>query len=306
MIVSLAGSVIGNVAQYLTRHDFLAFCATSFGFGLFGAVLPVAVAYASDMEWLDHDDDSDETRQMIRKRKDGLIGVLYMLRMVGVTAGGIVSITMSSSGSLFSPLLVATAMNAFALVFSICFLTKTTTTSDKRNSKRRISSVSDHEGIQSIEGGSTNSLIGNEKKNRPIMMNILIGSILDNAGSKGLVFCMSPLMFEVSAATFVQSCLLSLSTRRFDRKHRHRGPRIRLRPSVMTTQMFYLQLPGQYLPSPYLSESYRIRHLCRHCDHLRHRHCPYAKDRFLHGLTVSVRSEREAEHYWKLRYQAVD
>jgi MFS family permease len=177
MLVCVGFGVIGSIAKYLARSSFWGFCAANFITGLFGATLIVSMAYASDVAHT-------------RAEKDGVIGSLVGIYMVGGTAGGLIAIAMGNV-SLFSPLLVGAALNFFATVFSYYYLIEP-------NKLLLMGTFQMDEEEEEEEGD------GPETLDIKLNINILGGAFLDNAGSTGLVpFCLSPLAFNAYLADFV-------------------------------------------------------------------------------------------------------
>ena len=90
MLVCVFMGGVGSILKYLVRRSFWGFCAASFFTGLFGATVAVSMAYASDVA-------------KTRLEKDGAIGKLIGISLVGATGGGLVSTALNGVG-LFEPL----------------------------------------------------------------------------------------------------------------------------------------------------------------------------------------------------------
>lgn len=97
ILFSLYMGAIGSLAKYLLRDNFWAFCAATFGTSLTMAILPVGLAYVSDIYCYD------------RVKTDDEMGKLIALLMLGRTGGGIIAILMKSRG-LFASLWVSSAL----------------------------------------------------------------------------------------------------------------------------------------------------------------------------------------------------
>lgn len=187
MLVCVAFGVLGSIAKYLARGSFWGFCAANFVTGLFGATLAVSMAYASDVAHT-------------RAEKDSVIGSLVALSMLGATGGGIVAILMGDL-NLFAPLLFGAGLNAAATVFGYFFLIEP---------KKMLHLNLSKGGLMDDEEEEDDSP---ETLNHKLTSNIIIGSLLDNAGSTGLIpFCLSPLAFEAFYVNFLQRGEVPLMT----------------------------------------------------------------------------------------------
>jgi MFS family permease len=177
MLVCIAAGVIGSIVKYFCRSSFWGFCAANFITGLFGATLAIGMAYASDVAHT-------------RPEKDALIGSLVGLYMVGNTGGGVISIAMADTG-LFIPLFIGAGLNLGVTIFAYFYLIEP---------KKML-----HMGV----GREDND---EEEDDSPkemdwcLISNILVGSLVDNAGSVGLFpLCLSPLAFNVFLADFLKA-----------------------------------------------------------------------------------------------------
>ena len=108
LLISIGGSCIFTIAKYFARRTFWGFCTVSFVNGLFGGVVPVALAYVSDV----HPSPAEKTKA---------IGQLISQNMIGITGGGFVAILMRGVG-LFTPLLLAAGLNGVAFLLLYLFL----------------------------------------------------------------------------------------------------------------------------------------------------------------------------------------
>jgi MFS family permease len=181
ILVCVGASVFGNILKYLARNNFWAFCGLNFLNGLFGATLPVALAYVSDI----HPN---------RDKKNDEIGKLIGFNMMGVTGGGVVAILMQQTG-LFTPLFVGAAFNFLATVILYFFLLEP----DKSFHFEEESTDDDKRGPPTLKKGLMAAIIG--------------GAILDNIGSAGLwPLALSPLAFVQFYDNFVQKGLTPIMT----------------------------------------------------------------------------------------------
>ena len=202
MLVCVGFGVFGSIAKYLARNSFWGFCAANFVTGLFGATLAISMAYASDIA-------------LSRHEKDGMIGSLVAIQMVGATGGGIIAIAMSNVG-LYEPLLVGAAFNLLATIFGFFYLIEpnkllhlgvleAVEEDDKMASDEDAVAATATLG-ETTEAGSSaaDAEKDPDKLDWKVTSNILAGSLLDNAGSTGYIpFCLSPLMFNTYLLDFV-------------------------------------------------------------------------------------------------------
>jgi len=182
ILICVGFGFVGSLGKYFARSSFYAFCAVNFVTGLFGATLPVATAYASDVA-------------LSRTEKDALIGSLVAISMLGGTGGGIIAIAMSTTG-LFSPLLVSGSMCLVSAVCGYFFLVEP----DKLvfASGRQLKNADEDAIVDEADASP-------KKIDWRVCSNILVGSILDNAGSTGFIpFCLSPLAFNTFLAQFLE------------------------------------------------------------------------------------------------------
>lgn len=75
--------MIGCILKYLFRFSFWPYCGFNFLNGLVSASVPVAPAYAGDV---------NETK----REKDGEIGILVGISILGAAGGGIIAILMET------------------------------------------------------------------------------------------------------------------------------------------------------------------------------------------------------------------
>ena len=85
LLLCLYGTVIGCILKYLFRFAFWPYCAFNSLNGLVSASVPVSLAYAGDVY---------ETK----REKDGEIGTLVGISMLGSAGGGIIAILMETQG----------------------------------------------------------------------------------------------------------------------------------------------------------------------------------------------------------------
>jgi MFS family permease len=179
MLVCVGMGVIGSIAKYFARGSFWGFCAANFITGLFGATLAISMAYASDIA-------------RTRVEKDTLIGSLVCIYTVGNTGGGILAIAMENTG-LFAPLIVGAALSLVVTICSYFLLIEP--------NKMLYSGVGgDDDDDEDEEDDCPKSM------DWKVVINILAGSLADNAGSVGLFpLCLSPLAFNVFLADFQEA-----------------------------------------------------------------------------------------------------
>ncbi len=177
LLVSIAGSCIFTIAKYFARHTFWGFCTVSFVNELFGGVLPVAMAYVSDVH-------------PSRKEKSKAIGQLIGQNMIAITGGGIAAILMKGTG-LFTPLLLAAGLNGAAFLFLYAFL---------------VEPHQDGNQLQYTEDVDTDEVKRPETIDKKLLWNVVFGALCDNVGSAGLVpLALSPLLFETFYLDFVDA-----------------------------------------------------------------------------------------------------
>ena len=85
LLLCLYGTVVGCVLKYLMRKSFWPYCVMNFLNGLVSASVPIALAYAGDV---------NETK----RDKDSEIGILVGISMLGSAGGGIIAILMEEQG----------------------------------------------------------------------------------------------------------------------------------------------------------------------------------------------------------------
>lgn len=175
LLACVGGSVIATIGKYLARDTFWGFCATSFVNGLLGGTLPVAMAYVSDIH-------------PSRAEKDKEIGGLVGQNMIAITGGGIAAILMQNTG-LFTPLLLAAALNFAAFCFMYMFL---------------IEPHGKGKALAFAEETSEEDENGPETIDKKLFSNVIVGALFDNVGSAGLFpLALSPLAFETFYLNFV-------------------------------------------------------------------------------------------------------
>jgi MFS family permease len=182
LIISLFGKVVFSLAMYFARSNFWTFCSMNFLNGFIGAVITIAIAYASDV----HTD---------RTTKDAAIGLGIAVNMLGKTGGSVIATLMAKSG-LFTPLLVGAGMVLAAGVLVVLFMVEPNK-EIPQNSRTRY-----HSRSTAFDAREEEELP--DVLHRPSLWNILTGALFDNFGSAGLVpICLSPLMFNVFYSDFV-------------------------------------------------------------------------------------------------------
>ena len=188
LLVCVFFGAVGSIAKYLARNSFWGFCAANFVTGVFGASLAVAMAYASDLAHTRHE-------------KDAIIGSLVGVNMIGATGGGIITVLMSDIG-IFEPLLVGAALNLIVTAWAFVYLVEP----NRILHMKTVFPGHEHEHDKEDEDED-----GEEKPqhiNWKVTANILIGALVDNAGSTGFIpFCLTPLMFNVFLGDFLQQGL---------------------------------------------------------------------------------------------------
>lgn len=156
------------------------------------------MAYASDVA-------------MSRSEKDGIIGSLMAISMLGATGGGIMAIAMSNVG-LFDPLLFGAALNFASTAFAYFYLIEPNRMLQNKIVQLRNDADNTGEDGRTVgtseENGTAVDNDSPDHLNWKVIGNILFGSLLDNAGSTGYIpFCLSPLMFNTYLRDFVEAGL---------------------------------------------------------------------------------------------------
>mmetsp|Transcript_15845 Transcript_15845/g.23536 ORF Transcript_15845/g.23536 Transcript_15845/m.23536 type:complete len:698 (+) Transcript_15845:100-2193(+) len=178
ILFCLYGTVIGCILKFLFRFAFWPYCAFNFLNGLVSASVPVALAYAGDV---------NETK----REKDGEIGVLVGVSMLGSAGGGIIAILMETQG-LFVPLLVGSAIVFVAAVLNTLYLIEPKDVMASRQREREELGM-DNE----IEDDDDDQAQTVDKLDYKVFSLILLGALGDNVGSSGLMpLCLSPLAFQ--------------------------------------------------------------------------------------------------------------
>lgn len=202
ILFCLYGTVIGCILKYLFRFSFWPYCGFNFLNGLVSASAPVALAYAGDV---------NETK----REKDGEIGIIIGIAMLGAAGGGIIAILMEAEG-LFAvsvvkllmlfvatqqdpshvtlqPLLVGSALAFVAAILNTINLIEPKDVTASRHREREELGM-DHE-IDDYDDDDQVKAV--EKLDYKVFNLILLGALMDNIGSSGLVpLCLSPLAFE--------------------------------------------------------------------------------------------------------------
>lgn len=164
ILLCLGVGVVGSITNYLARKSFWGFCASNFCQGLFAATVPVAMAYVSDVN-------------TSRQKKDSEIGILIGLFMIGAAGGGVAAILMEDQG-LFAPLFVGAAMDlvAFGLVWAFMIEPNKVFFPNKR------------------ADDDDDEVAPPDRIDNRTLWNIVVGALLDNIGSAGLLpLAMAPL-----------------------------------------------------------------------------------------------------------------
>ena len=166
ILACLGVGAIGSVVKYLVRGNFWTFCAANFVNGLFGASLPVAMVYVSDVK-------------NNRKEKDEEIGCMIAFNMIGTAGGGMVAILIGSGpdANLFSPLWIGTALSTFATVLAYAYLVEPKRMLHLKAANQSPSEQEQQEFEESSAPQSVHLLQAS---------NVLAGAVADNFGSAGL------------------------------------------------------------------------------------------------------------------------
>ena len=191
MLLCLYGSTVGCILKFLARSNFWAYNAMNFLNGLFSASVPVALAYAGDV---------NETK----REKDAEIGTLVGVSMLGSSGGGIIAILMETQG-LFVPLLVGSAVVGVAAVLNTFFLIepkpKDILASRAREREELGLLVDD-------DDDDDDGIKAPTELNKKVFANIILGALGDNIGSSGLMpLCLSPLAFNNFYESFAKQGL---------------------------------------------------------------------------------------------------
>ena len=203
ILVCMSMMTITLIVQYLAQSTFWGFSAASFANGLFCSVLPVAMAYASDVH-------------PSRVKKDEEIGTLVGSNMIGMSGGGVVAILMDSQ-NLFAPALVASGLDFLALIVVYKYLIepdKTVHFDELDETVRTFGAVSSHGRGISTGGDDDDDDDGTTKPDQgggvperidwKLFSNVMIGALLDNIGSSGLFpLTLAPLAFNNFYLDFV-------------------------------------------------------------------------------------------------------
>lgn len=180
ILFCLYGTVIGCILKYLFRFSFWPYCGFNFLNGLVSASVPVALAYAGDV---------NETK----REKDGEIGVLVGVSMLGSAGGGIIAILMETQG-LFVPLLVGSGIVFVAAILNTYYLIEPKDVIASRQREREELGMED---AILDEDEDDNQVRAVEKMDYKVFSLIILGALGDNVGSSGLMpLCLSPLAFE--------------------------------------------------------------------------------------------------------------
>jgi len=178
LLFCLYGTVVGCILKYILRKSFWPYCAMNFLNGLFSASVPVALAYAGDV---------NETK----REKDAEIGLLVGVSMLGTAGGGIIAILMETQG-LFAPLLVGSALALIGALLNTFMLIEPKDILASRSREREMLGL-EAEDEDEEDGG----VVLPTELNYKVLANILIGALGDNVGSSGLMpLCLSPLAFS--------------------------------------------------------------------------------------------------------------
>ena len=188
ILLCLYGTVVGCVLKYLMRKNFWAYNAVNFLNGLLSASVPVALAYAGDV---------NETK----REKDAEIGLLVGISMLGTTGGGIIAILMQTHG-LFTPLLIGAALTAIAAVLNTFMLIEPRDILASRSRER------EEMGLLVDDDDEEDAIKAPSVLNKKHFITIIVGALADNIGSAGLnPLCLSPLAFNAYYTNFVDQGL---------------------------------------------------------------------------------------------------
>jgi hypothetical protein len=156
--------------------------------GLLSASVPVALAYAGDV---------NETK----RDKDDEIGLLVGISMLGTTGGGIIAILMQTQG-LFTPLLIGAALAAVAAILNTFMLIEPRDILASRSRER------EEMGLLINDNDEEDVIKAPAVLNKKHFVTIIVGALADNIGSAGLnPLCLSPLAFNAFYTSFVDQGL---------------------------------------------------------------------------------------------------
>ena len=186
LLLCLYGSTIGCILKFIARKSFWFYNAMNLLNGLFSASVPVALAYAGDV---------NETK----REKDAEIGMLVGISMLGSAGGGIIAILMETQG-LFVPLLIGSALTLVAAVLNTFMLIEPKDILASRSRER------EEMGLLIDDEDEDDDNTAPTELNYKVFGNIIIGALGDNIGSSGLMpLCLSPLAFNTFYESFVKA-----------------------------------------------------------------------------------------------------
>eukprot|EP00956_Cyclotella_meneghiniana_P028586 scaffold67020_cov22-Cyclotella_meneghiniana.AAC.1 len=166
ILLCLYGTIVGCILKYLMRMNFWPYNAVNFLNGLLSASVPVALAYAGDV---------NETK----REKDAEIGLLVGISMLGTTGGGIIAILMQTNG-LFTPLLIGAALSAVAAVLNTFMLI------EPRDILASQSREREEMGLLVDDDDENNAIKAPAVLNKKHFITIIVRALADNIGSAGL------------------------------------------------------------------------------------------------------------------------
>ena len=157
----------------MARHSFWMFSVAHFCHGLFTAVTPIAVAYASDVK-------------PTRREKDQEILIMTAILIFGVAGGGLSTIIFEKQG-LFAPIFLGMALNVVATLLAVLFIIE----------PKKMKCCKAHQNTDQTDKDEEEEESSPKYLNRRVFSNILMGAIFDIIGSTGLwPLAMAPLALQ--------------------------------------------------------------------------------------------------------------
>jgi len=186
LLLCLYGSTIGCILKFIARKSFWFYNGMNLLNGLFSASVPVALAYAGDV---------NETK----REKDAEIGMLVGISMLGSAGGGIIAILMETQG-LFVPLLIGSALTLVAAILNTFMLIEPKDILASRSREREEMGLLIDDEDEDDDNKAPTEL------NKKVFGNIILGALGDNIGSSGLMpLCLSPLAFNTFYENFAKA-----------------------------------------------------------------------------------------------------
>lgn len=201
MLLFLFAGAGGSIAKWLLRRSFWGFCAANFVNGIFAGTYPLALAYASDMFPQD------------KLQSDSEQSTVTAVALVGATGGGLIAIAFEFTG-LFAPLWVSAALSAFAGCVCWKWMVEPTKAEKDNPSEDATTDAPDGDSKQPEETDPGEAFVAVNANETPrtldkrAMWNILLGSLIDNLGSSGIIpLAFAPLLFDVYYGSFIDEGL---------------------------------------------------------------------------------------------------